>query len=94
MFLFYLTAITLLEIVEQGTVPIRLHNGAQKLCKFGMAFQICITFFTFTPPIALYVLAVVKQFFVKRVLAKRLRRTEYDEFVAGTGYGHIHASEV
>lgn len=45
-------------------------------------------------PIALYVLAAVKQFFVKRVLAKRLRRSEYDEFVAGTGYGHIHASEV
>ena len=44
-------------------------------------------------PIALYVLAAVKQFFVKRVLAKRLCRTEYDEFVAGTGYGHIHAPE-
>ena len=58
-----------------------------------MAFQICITFFT-PPTITLYVLAAIKQFFVKRVLAKRLCRTEYDEFVAGTGYGHIHASEV
>ena len=72
--------------------PMRLHT--KKVMQIWNGIPNLHNFLCVYTPIALYVLAVVKQFFVKRVLAKRLCRTEYDEFVAGTGYGHIHASEV
>lgn len=80
--------------VQHGfdNTPMRLHKKKVMQIWNGIP-NLHNSLYVYTP-IALYMLAAIKQFFVKRVLAKRLCRTEYDEFVAGTGYGHIHASEV
>ena len=39
-------------------------------------------------------LAAVVEFVVELVAAQRAGRTDDDEFVAGTGDGHVHAAEV
>ena len=80
--------------VQHGFDNTPMRPYAKKVMQIWNGIPNLHNFLCVYPPIALYVLAAFKEFFVKRVLAKRLRRTEYDEFVAGTGYGHIHASEV